>query len=139
MSRNLRASVKGRANSRCEYCRRYMEIDGNMFFEIEHIIPSSRGGPTTLENLAYACRRCNSLKSDSIEAADPSTGQKTRLFNPRLDQWTDHFERSKDLIQIIGISAIGRVTVLRLRLNDTDQQRSREIQRDYLSNLFPLD
>jgi len=39
------------------------------------------------------------------------------LFNPRKNAWKDHFIWSDDGIQIIGITAIGRVTVSTLDLN----------------------
>ena len=48
---SLRLLVQERADERCEYCRRYMELFGAVFFEIERIVPRSKGGPTILENL----------------------------------------------------------------------------------------
>lgn len=30
----------------------------------EHIIPSSRGGPDTIDNLVHACGKCNAAKAD---------------------------------------------------------------------------
>ncbi|MGI0073191.1 MAG: HNH endonuclease [Nitrosotalea sp.] len=30
----------------------------------EHIIPRSKGGPDTIDNMAQACQRCNLSKSD---------------------------------------------------------------------------
>ena len=139
MSKRLRAFVEARAQDRCEYCRRYMEVIGDIFFEIEHIMPSSRGGSTVADNLALSCRRCNSLKGAATEAVDPETGQRVRLFHPRLDQWSEHFQRSDDLLQILGISSIGRATVARLQFNHEREQRVREVQRDYLSEVYPLD
>jgi HNH endonuclease len=136
---NLRTLVEARADGRCEYCRRYQELIGGSFFEVEHIVPRSRGGLTVPGNLAFACRRCNLLKGPAIEALDPETSQLAHLFHPRLDDWYAHFERSHDRLQIIGLTPIGRVTVLRLRLNNSSEQRAREIQRDHLAMLFPLD
>lgn len=139
MAYPLRTLVEARADGRCEYCRRYQELLGETFFEIEHIVPRSRGGLTTPENLAFACRRCNLLKSNILEAADPQTGELCRLFHPRLDRWSSHFERSMDKLQIIGTTPIGRATVNCLRLNSESEVRAREIQRDFLFELFPLD
>lgn len=42
--RALRDFVEARADGRCEYCRRYQEIFGETFFEIDHVIPRSKGG-----------------------------------------------------------------------------------------------
>jgi hypothetical protein len=60
------------------------------------------------------------------------------LFHPRRDRWGDHFRRSRDQVRIYGRTAIGRVTVALLRFNSADEQRARQIQRDYLSDIFPL-
>ena len=39
----------------------------------------------------------------------------TRLFNPRIDQWDEHFEWSG--AELLGKTAIGRVTVEVLNIN----------------------
>ncbi len=138
-ARNLRELVEARADGRCEYCRRYQDLLGETFFEVEHIIPRSQGGPTIPENLAFACRRCNLLKGGATETFDRRTGRPAPLFNPRRDLWHDHFRRSRDSLRIYGRTATGRATVERLRLNSPAEQRARQIQRDYLSDVFPLD
>ena len=81
----LRDLVEARADGRCEYCRRYQDLVGETFFEVEHILPRSRGGLTIPLNLALACRRCNVLKGYAIEAFDRRTGQFVSLFHPRRD------------------------------------------------------
>ncbi len=41
--------------------------------EFDHIIPHSRGGPTSAENLRVVCRSCNRKKKDSLsELIDPN-------------------------------------------------------------------
>lgn len=135
----LRNLVEARADGRCEYCRRYQELVGETFFEVEHILPRSRGGLTVPLNLAFACRRCNVLKGDAIEVFDRRTDQLVPLFHPRYDRWGDHFRRSRDRLRIYGRTAIGRATLERLRWNSPSEQRTRQIQRDYLSEVFPLD
>ncbi len=111
---------------------------GETFFEVEHIVPRARGGLTAPHNLAFACRRCNLLKGDAIEALDRRTDRRVPLFNPRRGRWRDHFRRSHDQVRIYGRTATGRATVALLRLNNADEQRARPIQRDYLSDIFPL-
>lgn len=135
----LRDLVEARADGRCEYCRRYQELVGDTFFEVEHIRPRSRGGLTIPSNLAFACRRCNLLKGDVIEALDRRTGRLAPLFNPRRNSWTDHFRRSRDQLRVYGRTATGRATIDLLRWNSLGEQRIRQIQRDYLSDVFPLD
>jgi len=138
-ARRLRDLVEARADGRCEYCRRYQDLIGETFFEVEHIIPRAHGGPGHPNNLAFACRRCNLLKGDATEALDRRTGRFVPLFNPRRDRWSEHFRRSRDKLRIYGRTATGRATVERLRLNSPAEQRARQIQRDYLSEIFPLD
>ena len=59
--RNLRAAVFRRDGYTCVYCR---EKGGPL--ECDHIIPRSRGGTNTKENLATACRRCNRSKKNLL-------------------------------------------------------------------------
>lgn len=49
----LKKSVVKRANRCCEYCRS-QESFAIQAFSAEHIIPKSRGGETTLDNLALS-------------------------------------------------------------------------------------
>lgn len=44
----------------CQICRTHVHDDE---IEFDHIIPFSRGGPTTAENLRLLCRKCNQSKS----------------------------------------------------------------------------
>lgn len=120
-------------------CRRWQEPLGAIYFEVEHIVPQSHGGLTVGANLAFACRHCNSYKAAATEAVDPETGEVVRLFNPRLDNWFEHFERSSDQLLILGRTPIGRATVMRLRFNDDSEQRARAIHREYLIERFPFD
>ena len=139
MAHSLRTLVESRADGRCEYCRRWQEPLGAIYFEVEHIVPQSQGGLTVGENLAFACRHCNSYKAAAIAAVDPESGEVVRLFNPRLDNWFAHFERSPDRLLILGRTPIGRATAARLHFNDASEQRAREIHRDYLAARFPFD
>ena len=49
----------------CQYCN--TRFDKKML-EIEHVIPHSRGGKNTWENLVTACRDCNQKKRDRTPA-----------------------------------------------------------------------
>jgi 5-methylcytosine-specific restriction endonuclease McrA len=87
-------------------------------FEVDHVVPSSRGGLTTFENLAYACPHCNDRKWAHVEFEDPETGQIVPLFHPRKDSWQDHFRWSSHTdLEVIGTTASGRATVACLQLN----------------------
>jgi len=52
-----RRAVFARDNNRCQYCGAQAE-------NIDHVIPRSRGGEHTWDNVVAACRPCNSRKQD---------------------------------------------------------------------------
>jgi hypothetical protein len=109
-------AVAMRAKHRCEYCRA-PEAVFNFEFEVEHVTPKAPGGTDSETNLALACRACNLMKSDRVVATDPETGQETRLFHPREDRWREHFEIDVGRALIVGLTPIGRVTVMQLKMN----------------------
>ena len=115
-SNKLRQEVRARANRLCEYCY-CPECFSLAPFELEHIVPSAKGGITASSNLAYACRGCNLNKSDRVQARDPITGRRLRLFHPRRQKWGKHFVWSSDYLLIIGLTATGRATIEALALN----------------------
>lgn len=116
ISPDLRARVTEQARHRCGYCLRSEELLG-MLLTLDHLIPQSDGGPTTEENLWLACHQCNSYKGTQTCADDPVTGLSVTLFNPRQQNWIEHFAWSEDGTQIIGITPCGRATVIALKLN----------------------
>jgi hypothetical protein len=85
--------------------------------ELDHLISEALAGITQEENLWLACSLCNDFKSYRIAFEDPSSGEVVRLFNPRHQDWHEHFRRSDDGCLIIGLAAIGRATVAALYLN----------------------
>jgi hypothetical protein len=117
-------AVARRGNNRCEYCRA-PEAIFNFPFEVEHVVPSSRGGVDDDSNLALTCRSCNLHKSDHLTGQDDVTGVEVSLFNPRTDRWGEHFEFDIDRGELLGLTPVGRGTVTRLRLNDPVQIAAR--------------
>ena len=60
MSRRVPVTRRGvlrRDNHRCGYC-------GKSASTIDHVLPRSRGGADSWENLVACCLRCNNVKSD---------------------------------------------------------------------------
>jgi 5-methylcytosine-specific restriction endonuclease McrA len=112
----LERLVRERANGQCEYCRCLTGFHSDPF-AIEHIVPEVRGGFTDEANLALSCLGCNSFKGAFQTGTDPVTNQEIPLFHPRLQKWTEHFRWSDDTTHIVGITATGRATVIKLRLN----------------------
>jgi hypothetical protein len=115
VSAALRRAVAERAKHCCEYCG--IPEDAVLVpHEPDHIIGEQHGGDTSLNNLAYACFRCNRYKGPNIATRDPLTSGLIPLFNPRIEQWSDHFQL--DGAVIVPLTPVGRGTVLLLRFND---------------------
>jgi hypothetical protein len=112
--------VSARARHRCEYCHA-PEVGFNLPFEVEHIIPQSRGGETSEVNLALSCRPCNLCKADALSAFDELTQTRVRLFHPRRDIWREHFSYVEETGELEGLTGIGRATIARLPLNSPTQ------------------
>ena len=111
-----RAQVRQRAGYLCEYCHT-SEHWQYVRFTMEHPHPVAEGGADQLENLALACFHCNRRKSAKQTARDPATGQTVPLFNPRMQDWKEHFIWSADGLRIVPLTDVGRATVALLELN----------------------
>jgi hypothetical protein len=55
------------------------------------------------------------LQSSDIGSVDPETGQLVSLFNPRQQEWSQHFRLQGFVIE--PLTAEGRATARLLRLN----------------------
>ncbi len=120
---HLRRLVAERADGLCEYC--LIHHDDTFFgCEIEHVISEKHGGLTTPENLALACMTCNRQKGTDIASISAQSGQLCRLFNPRTDRWSDHFQLHGAVIR--PLTDIGEVTAKLLAFNDLDRLAERE-------------
>ncbi|MEE3718314.1 HNH endonuclease signature motif containing protein [Tumidithrix elongata RA019] len=117
ISNVIRQQVISEAGHRCEYCRTSSRLVG-MPLVLDHIIPKSLGGNSDRENIAASCYRCNEFKGARTQGIDSKTGELIPFFNPRRQKWTEHFVWANGGTHIIGLTAIGRVTVIALRLNN---------------------
>lgn len=54
-----RRGVFARDEHRCQYCTASAET-------VDHVVPRSRGGTHTWDNVVAACRRCNGVKRDRL-------------------------------------------------------------------------
>lgn len=113
----LRERLQDADGHRCAYCQTSVENIGQPL-TVDHIIPQSQGGETTFENLCLACHRCNQTKAGAIAGRDPLTNDLTALFDPRRDRWNEHFAWDGAGTRIVGLTAIGRVTIVMLAMND---------------------
>ncbi|MBE2269581.1 MAG: HNH endonuclease [Anaerolinea sp.] len=123
ISAELRRLVYDRAQGCCEYCRLNQE-DAGFAFHFEHIIAEKHGGQTTSENLCLSCPACNAYKGSDLSSVDWDNGQEVvPLFNPRKNQWADHFQ--VEGARIVPRTAHGRVTTFLLRFNEPKRSSER--------------
>ncbi len=66
ISDKLRYQILKRDNFKCCACGASPAKDPAVELHIDHIIPYSKGGETTADNLQTLCSKCNLGKSDSI-------------------------------------------------------------------------
>jgi hypothetical protein len=118
MDESLIEGARRRANYACEYCRMPQAFYPTVPFPIDHVIARQHGGPTALNNLAFSCLPRNSHKGPNIAGIDPKSKKLTKLFNPRRHKGARHFRW--DRAYLIGRTAVGRVTVVVLALNDPE-------------------
>ncbi|AFY41352.1 HNH endonuclease [Nostoc sp. PCC 7107] len=119
----LRRLVEERSNHKSEYCLLPTKV---AFFphEIDHIIAEKHDGKTDAENLALTCWRCNRHKGTDLGSFDPQTGVFSFLFNPRTQQWSEHFSFSE--LTIVGLTDVGRTTVHLLQMNNEERIAERK-------------
>ena len=122
----LRRQVAKDGGYRCGYCLTSQRIIGRPM-AIDHILPISKGGTSPRDNLWLSCRRCNEFKGSQTHAIDPLTDERTPLLNPRVNSWNAHFAWDESGARIIGLSAIGQVTVLALHLNNDEIVTARHL------------
>lgn len=116
VSAKLLKLVAERAKFVCEYCLS-QEIFSPESFAVDHIFPRISGGKTVSENLAFSCLGCNSHKAAKTKAIDPISETLSDLFNPRFQNWHEHFSWNANFTEIIGLTPTGRATVETLKLN----------------------
>ena len=114
--KEIRLAAIARAKGRCEYCRTPLDYTPDPVV-IDHILPTTGGGVHRLDNLAASCWGCNGHRSAGTRGFDPQESRLAPLFHPRQDSWNEHFSWSGDGLRIIGMTASGRATVLKLNLN----------------------
>lgn len=109
--------IREAAQNRCGYCLspQYLVMAR---LEIEHLIPLSKGGSSEESNLWLACPICNGYKADKTETIDPETKESVPLFNPRFQDWSEHFRWIENGLKLQGLTPVGRATIVALRLND---------------------
>ena len=116
--------IRAVAGGCCEYCR-VSEQKRLIGFQIDHIIPLRHGGENHSENLCLACLECHSYKGPNVAALDPLTGDATKLYSPRLQDWKEHFTINADAT-LSGLTPEGRATIVVLRMNAEQRRIQRQ-------------
>ena len=66
----------------CQYCG----AKGDRMMTVDHVIPRSKGGPSTWENLVCACMRCNNRKNNRAPE-DAAMTLRRRPRTPKYIPW----------------------------------------------------
>lgn len=121
MSTKLAATLRRRLIAADDHCCAYCQTcsaNTGQPLTLDHILPTSQGGGSTFDNLCFACRQCNEFKGAHRSGVDPLTGTSVPLFHPRHDHWAEHFTWDGSNSRIVGVTSIGRATVIALNLNN---------------------
>jgi 5-methylcytosine-specific restriction endonuclease McrA len=60
LDKDIRQRARFDLKQICSYCGAIDEL------QLDHIWPASRGGTNHIDNLTFACRRCNMEKRDKL-------------------------------------------------------------------------
>jgi hypothetical protein len=115
MAKFRRKLVWLRANGCCEYCQ-LSQVHSVLPHEVDHIRAKQHRGPHTMENTCIACAHCTGAKGPNAAGFDSETDELVRLFNPRQDDWHEHFVWDGALL--VGKTPVGRATIDVLNIND---------------------
>ena len=107
----IREQVRQRADLACEFCGT-SETDTGGELTIDHFQPRGKGGGDSLDNLLYACPRCNQYTLDYR----PGAPDDPQLWNPRHEPASQHFLELDDGT-LHALTPTGAFTLRRLRLN----------------------
>lgn len=121
---SLRREISEQAHECCEYCLQ-PESFSFSYHEIDHVIAEKHGGTTTADNLAFACKLCNTFKGSDVASIDPETNEVTPLYNSRRDRWQEHFQLNNS--ELIALTSKARATIRLLQLNRSDRLKEHHL------------
>lgn len=79
-----RQSIFDRDGTTCQYCGKRFSRSR---LTLDHVVPTSRGGADTWENLVVACHACNVRKADRT----PDEASMPLIRKPKKPAWFPHF------------------------------------------------
>jgi hypothetical protein len=112
MQDRLREQTRERFARRCAYCGVH-EDDVGATLTVDHHRPRARGGADDIDNLVYACPRCNDHKGAYWHEKDPPH---VPLLHPGRDDMAKHL-REENGGRMIATSPAGQFFLDRLSLN----------------------
>lgn len=104
-----RRNLLARDGHRCQYCGQALPIHQ---LSLDHVVPRSRGGTTTWENVVASCLNCNTKKGGRTpqEARMNLMRQPTRphnnpvlalkLVNPKYEVWKTFLPKATCLVDV---------------------------------------
>ena len=66
INNSLRYDIMKRDNFKCQYCGASPAKDSDVELQIDHIIPVSKGGDNSIDNLKTICNHCNIGKYNKL-------------------------------------------------------------------------
>lgn len=119
VTKKIKDQLLQQAEGKCEYCGVKVNEKTAM---IDHKIPLSKGGTSTIENLAIACPKCNILKADRIFGS---------ISNPVVESaaklWLQAFIKSPR-ITVVASLIVSSLTIFSLYMIGITQKSSIENQ-----------
>jgi HNH endonuclease len=97
---------------RCGYCGTSEQQAGGEL-TVDHYQPLSAQGSDALENLVYACFRCNLYKGDFWGG----NLREARVLHPRRDYLESHYALDRSSGLLVAITSLGEFHIALLHLN----------------------
>lgn len=115
MSHPRSAVVRRLYRYTCGYCG-ITETDVGGEMTVDHFMPRAIGGSDELDNLVYACWKCNQFKHDFWPTADDIAHER-RILHPLLDDLDTHLYTNEQTGQLQALTPTGHFHITTLRLN----------------------
>ncbi len=112
MTSELRKKILIKYDYTCKYCGNSLKKEPNLLLEVDHIIPVSKGGLTTEDNLQVLCWKCNRKKGNKIESNTDSREANVKDFP----------EEKKESVEICNHKEIEQKYKSNLSNNKTEEK-----------------
>src|ERR1700722_16089752 len=135
MAHSRHQEVRERYHRCCGYCG-VSETETGGELTIDHFRPVSANGDDSVDNLVYACFRCNTYKGDFWPNGD-DVNLGRRILHPLLDPVAFHLRENELTGRLESLTDTGRFHLDLLRLNRPQLVDQRLVRR--LGRLFTED